>query len=95
MIAFAEGDVVATIGLTVGCDVAVEFLVDPHYPRTITLVIGESVAEIALDPATVEVLRDKADMAVRELRDGVAALAAEAAARPETPVLVDAAGVVS
>lgn len=95
MIAFAEGDVVATIGLTVGRDVEVEFLVNPHFPKTITLVIGESVAEIALDPATLEVLRDKADAAVRELRDGVAALRAESAAQPQVLALVGAAGVAS
>jgi hypothetical protein len=94
VIAFAEGDITTTIGLTVGRDVEVEFLVNPHFPKTITLVIGESVAEIALDPATVEALRDKADAAVRELRDGIAALRAEAA-QGQARTLVGAAGVVS
>jgi hypothetical protein len=87
VIAFAEGDIAATIGLTVGRDVEVDFQVSEHYPNGITLVIGESVAEISFHPATVETLRDKADAAA-------SAVQAATAARPAAD-LVDTAGAVS
>lgn len=68
-----ERDVVSSFGLSVGRDVEVGFLVNPDFPRSITLVIGESVAEISFDPATVEGLGDKSRAAVGELRAAVAA----------------------
>jgi hypothetical protein len=61
-----------SIDMTVGHDVEIKFLVNANYPDTITLVIGESNTEIAFHPETVERLRDKADVAVRQLRDAVA-----------------------
>ncbi|MBB5807422.1 hypothetical protein F4560_007190 [Saccharothrix ecbatanensis] len=67
---FTERDVVPSFGLLVGRDVKVRFLVDTDCPNSITLVIGDSVAEISFDPATVELLGDKARDAVRELRAG-------------------------
>jgi hypothetical protein len=68
---FTERDIVPSFGLLVGRDVKVRFLVNPDYPASITLVIGDSVAEISFDPSTVESLGDKARDAVRELRAGV------------------------
>ncbi|ALG07899.1 hypothetical protein AOZ06_14115 [Kibdelosporangium phytohabitans] len=58
-----------TIGLTVGRDTDVKFLVSPLYADDITLVIGNSVAEITFGPEAVEALRDKADDALRRLRE--------------------------
>lgn len=61
-------DVDTSIGMTVGREVEISFMVNPRYPASITLVIGESTtaAEISFNPAMVETLRDKADEAVRE-----------------------------
>jgi hypothetical protein len=57
-----------SIGLTVGRDAKIGFLVNTrHDPATVTLVIGRSLAEITFDPAMLETLRDKADEAVRRL----------------------------
>jgi hypothetical protein len=61
-----------SVGMTVGLDVEIRFLVNANYPDTITLVIGESNTEIVFHPDTVATLRDKADVAVRQLRDAVA-----------------------
>jgi hypothetical protein len=58
-------DVQTTIGLTVGRDADIKFVVSNRYPDDITLTIGETVAEIIFDPAMVEELRDKAAEAVR------------------------------
>jgi hypothetical protein len=62
-------DVLTNIGMSVRRDTDVEFLVSKGYPDDITLVIGESVAEITFDPSTVETLRDKADDALRRSRE--------------------------
>jgi hypothetical protein len=62
-------DVLTNIGMSVRRDTDVEFLVSKRYPDDITLVIGESVAEITFDPSTVETLRDKADDALRRSRE--------------------------
>jgi hypothetical protein len=61
-----------SIDMMVGPDVEIKFLVNANYPDTITLVIGESNTEIAFCPEMVESLRDKADVAVCQLRDVVA-----------------------
>jgi hypothetical protein len=69
-----SNDVLTTIGLAVGPNADVRFLVSERSPDDITLVIGDSVAEIVFDPSTVESLRDRADEAVRQskaLRSGV------------------------
>lgn len=64
-------DVHASIGLTVGRDVEIGFIVSP-ISDSITLVIGESTAEITFDPSMVETLRDKADEAARLFREAIA-----------------------
>ena len=61
-------DVATAINLTVGRDVGIRFLVNREDPESITLVIGDSVAEISFDPSTVQSLHDKSGEAVRELR---------------------------
>lgn len=63
-------EVAATINLTVGRDVDVRFLVNREKPGTITLVIGDSIAEINFDPATVATLHDRSGAAVHKLRGG-------------------------
>ncbi len=88
-------DVDTSISLTVGRGVEIGFLVNPRYPNSIALVIGDSVVEISFDPSTVETLRDKADEAVRELREAVAKRKADAADQREATELVGGAGVVS
>lgn len=68
-----QGHEVSTaINMTVGRDVDVRFLVNQEDPDSITLVIGDSAAEISFDPSTVEDLRDRSAAAVRELRGGPA-----------------------
>ncbi|MPZ81915.1 MAG: hypothetical protein GEV28_16580 [Actinophytocola sp.] len=87
-------DVDTTTSLTVGREVEIGFLLNPLCPNSITLVIGESIAEVSFDPSTVETLRDKADKALRELREAVAKRKADAAAQREPAALLGAAGVV-
>ncbi len=83
------------IGLTVARNAEIEFLVSEHHPNSITLMIGDSVAEISFDPSTVERLRDKVDAALRKFREAVAKRKADAADKHAAPVLVGAAEVVS
>ncbi|MGH3871620.1 MAG: hypothetical protein ACRDSR_08925 [Pseudonocardiaceae bacterium] len=78
-------DVQACIGLDVGGDVEIRFLVHPGYPDSATLVIGESTAEITFDLPMVETLRDKADDAVRQLREAVAERKAGTGPRADLP----------
>jgi hypothetical protein len=68
-----SGAVETSIGMSVGPDVEINFLVNARDPDVITLVLGRSDTEIAFRPETVELLRDKADDALRQLRDAVAA----------------------
>jgi hypothetical protein len=65
-------DVHSNIGLMVGRDAEIKFLVNTLRPDDITLVIGESIAEITFCPSMVETLRDKADEAVCQLREATA-----------------------
>jgi len=59
-------DVATVINMTVGRDVDVKFLVSQENPDIVTLVIGDSIAEIGFDPSTVESLH----AAIHELRAG-------------------------
>jgi hypothetical protein len=65
----SSSDVVTSIGLSVRRDTDLQFVVSKSDPDDITLVIGESLAEINFDPSTVEALRDKAADAVRRSRE--------------------------
>jgi hypothetical protein len=64
-------EVCANIGLSVGRDAEVKFLVSETDPGFITLVIGDgdTVAEISLVPSTVETLSKKAEDALRQSRE--------------------------
>ena len=59
-------DVATVINMTVGRDVDVKFLVSQENPDIVTLVIGDSIAEIGFDPSTVDSLH----AAIHELRAG-------------------------
>ncbi|HEV7648267.1 MAG TPA: hypothetical protein VGP26_08905 [Actinophytocola sp.] len=63
-------DVTTTVNMTVGRDVDVRFLVSQENPDSITLVIGDSAAEISFDPSTVEALHERSGAAVHELYAG-------------------------
>ena len=59
-------DVATVVNMTVGRDVDVKFLVSNENPDIVTLVVGDSVAEIGLDWSTVESMY----AAIHELRVG-------------------------
>jgi hypothetical protein len=59
-------EVATVINMTVGRDVDIKFLASNENPGIVTLVIGDSIAEIGLDPSTVDSLH----AAIHELRGG-------------------------
>ncbi|MET0135428.1 MAG: hypothetical protein ABW215_17760 [Kibdelosporangium sp.] len=61
-------DVETTVGMTVGRDTQVRFMVNQDYPGCITLILGDCAAEISFEPETLAALRDQADEAVRRAR---------------------------
>jgi len=69
-LALDRRDVETNVNLTVGSEVDVRFLVNREDSDTATLVIGDSIAEIILAPATLATLHERAGVALDELRGG-------------------------